>query len=276
MGLGDATPSTRVPSWDGTPIAVWSSGSGPPLVLVHGAPADHTRWRPLLPHLDEHVTVHAIDRRGRGGSGDAPEHRLEREFEDVAAVVDAVAEQSGTGVDVYGHSFGGLCAFGAAALTHRVRRLVLYEGWPAVDPQAHALPPGVAERMDAALAQGDPEAVVELLLRELLRMTRQEVDDMRALPSWPGRVAAAPALPRELRAVLQVRLDPAWAAKITAPTLLVTGSESADPSRRDVPALRAWLPDVRLVVLPGQGHVADVVAPDVVAEQVLGFLREGA
>jgi pimeloyl-ACP methyl ester carboxylesterase len=102
---------TRVVSRDGTEIAYWTSGEGPPLVLVHGAPDDHTRWHPLLPYLESHATVHAMDRRGRGASGDAPGYHLAREFEDVAAVVDAVAEASGSAVDVYGHSFGGLCAF---------------------------------------------------------------------------------------------------------------------------------------------------------------------
>ena len=73
---------TSVASRDGTQIAYWTSGAGPPLVLVHGAPADHTRWRPLLPYLEPYVTVHALDRRGRGDSGDAPEYRLEREYEE--------------------------------------------------------------------------------------------------------------------------------------------------------------------------------------------------
>ena len=81
-----------VTSKDGTAIAYWTSGKGPPLVLVHGTPDDHTRWRPLLPYLESHTTVHAMDRRGRGGSGDGPQYTLEREYEDVAAVVDAVAE----------------------------------------------------------------------------------------------------------------------------------------------------------------------------------------
>jgi pimeloyl-ACP methyl ester carboxylesterase len=87
---------TRVASSDGTEIAFWTSGDGPPLVLVHGTPADHTRWQPLLPHLEPHVTVHAIDRRGRGASGDGPEYHLEREYEGVAAVVDAVAAAAAT------------------------------------------------------------------------------------------------------------------------------------------------------------------------------------
>jgi pimeloyl-ACP methyl ester carboxylesterase len=69
---------TSVVSRDGTQIAYWTSGGGPPIVLVHGAPAGHTRWRPSAPVSGANVTVHAIDRRGRGASGDAPEYRPER------------------------------------------------------------------------------------------------------------------------------------------------------------------------------------------------------
>ena len=64
-------------------------GKGPPLVLVHGTAADHSRWRPVLPALEERFTVYAIDRRGRGGSGDSDDYAVEREFEDVAAMVDS-------------------------------------------------------------------------------------------------------------------------------------------------------------------------------------------
>jgi alpha-beta hydrolase superfamily lysophospholipase len=72
MAPTDQATMTRVVSRDGTQIAYWTSGEGPPLVLVHGTTADHTRWRPLLPYLEPHATVHAIDRRGRGASGDGP------------------------------------------------------------------------------------------------------------------------------------------------------------------------------------------------------------
>jgi pimeloyl-ACP methyl ester carboxylesterase len=153
-GTAEAT-MARVASRDGTEIGWWTSGQGPPLVLVHGAVADHARWRPLLPYLEPHATVHAMDRRGRGASGDAPGYDLAREFEDVAAVVDAVAAATASPVDLYGHSFGGLCAFGGAALTANLRRLVLYEGWPPADPAARELPPGVGERLDALLTGSD-------------------------------------------------------------------------------------------------------------------------
>src|SRR5918994_4419958 len=162
LGRRKLVSQQSVTSKDGTAIAYWTSGDGPPLVLVHGTPADHTRWRPLLPYLESYTTVHAMDRRGRGGSGDGPEYALEREYEDVAAVVDAVAEASGSAVDVYGHSHGGLCAFGAAMLTSNIHKLVLYEGWPAPNPEALAIPSDVQERMDALLAEGERERALEV------------------------------------------------------------------------------------------------------------------
>jgi pimeloyl-ACP methyl ester carboxylesterase len=263
-----------VTSRDGTEIGYWTSGAGPPLVLVHGAPADHTRWAPLLPHLEPHATVHVFDRRGRGASGDGPGYSLVREFEDVAAVVDAVAEASGSAVDLYGHSFGGLCAYGGATLTSNIRRLVLYEGWPPVDAHAHDFPPGIGERLDVLIAEGDRDAVVEIVFRELAGMTNEELTGLRALPSWPGRVAAAQKITREVYAIPEVPFDPEQAAKITVPMLLLTGGESRDPATADTEAVAAALPDARVVVLEGQGHVADVLVPEVFAGHVLAFLRE--
>jgi pimeloyl-ACP methyl ester carboxylesterase len=206
-GTAEAT-MTRVESRDGTEIAVWTSGQGPPLVLVHGAVADHTRWRPLLPHLEPQVTVHAMDRRGRGASGDTPGYAIEREFEDVAAVVDAVAAASGSATGLYGHSFGGLCAFGGATLTANIGRLVLYEGWPPADARARELPPGLGPRLDALLAEGNRDAVVETMFREVVLMPEAEITALRAQPAWPARVGAAPTIVRELRAIPQVLLDP--------------------------------------------------------------------
>jgi pimeloyl-ACP methyl ester carboxylesterase len=271
-GTAEAT-VTRVVSRDGTEIGYWTSGEGPPLVLVHGALADHNRWRPLLPYLEPHAAVHALDRRGRGASGDAPGYDLAREFEDVAAVVDAVAEASGSAVDLYGHSFGGLCAFGGAALTARVGRLALYEGWPPVGPAGQGLPPGVGERLDALLADGDHDAVVATMFREVVRMPEAELTALRAQPAWPARVAAAPTIVRELRAVSRMAFDPDQAARITVPTLLLTGSDSRDPFAAGVGAVAAALPDARVVVLEGQQHVADILAPERFAGHLVAFLR---
>jgi pimeloyl-ACP methyl ester carboxylesterase len=240
---------------------------------VHGAPADHTRFAPLLPYLEPHATVHAMDRRGRGASGDAPEYHVAREFEDVAAVVDAVADATGSAVDVYGHSYGGFIVFGGATLTSNIGRLVLYEGWPPVNPAAWAFPPGLAERLGALLAEGEGEAAAEFVFRELAMTPEDELSALRAQPSWPARVAAARVLPRELAGVPDAAFDPDQAAKITAPTLLLTGSGSSDPSKADIETVAGALPDARIVVLEGQQHVADILVPEVFAEHVLAFLR---
>jgi pimeloyl-ACP methyl ester carboxylesterase len=263
---------TRVVSHDGTEIGYWTSGHGPPLVLVHGAPADHTRFGPLFPYLEPHATVHAMDRRGRGASGDGRDYGLARELEDVAAVIEAVADTAGLPVDVYGHSFGGFAAFGAATLTSSIRRLVLYEGWPPVRPDAHALPPEVEKRLDALLAEGDREAVVETLFRELVGMTDDELAAMREQPSWQVRVAVAHTITREIRAIAEMTFAPELAAKISVPTLLLTGSESDDPSTGDAETVAEALPDARVVVLEGHGHVADILASELVAGHILAFL----
>jgi pimeloyl-ACP methyl ester carboxylesterase len=272
-GAGEAT-MTRVVSRDGTEIAYWTSGHGPPLVVVHGTTADHTRWRPLLPHLEPHATVHAMDRRGRGASGDGSDYELAREFEDVAAVVDAVAEVSGSAVDVLGHSHGGLCAFGATALTSNIRKLVLYEGWPVPNPEAFALPPGVEERIDALLGDGKREAALEVMFREVVRMPEEEFTVYRALPAWQARIAAAHTITREVRAELGAALDPAEAATMTVPTLLLVGGDSPEFLRADYETVAAALPDAHVIILDGQQHIAIDLIPDAFAGHVLAFLHD--
>jgi pimeloyl-ACP methyl ester carboxylesterase len=264
---------TSVASRDGTKIAYWTTGSGPAIVLVHGTPADHTRWRPLLPYLEPYITVHTIDRRGRGASGDALEYSLEREYEDIAAVVDTVATASGEQVDVYGHSHGGIVAFGAATLTANIRKLVLYEGWPVPNPSIYALPASVVRQMDELLAQGDRDGVVEALFRSVEEMSDEDMAALRRAPSWSGRVAAAHTVTREILGETRARLDAEDAAKITEPVLLVTGEESADPAMREVDAVAAALPDARLLVLAGQQHIGDILDPKTFAKQLLEFLH---
>jgi len=272
-GAGEST-MMRVMSRDGTEIAYWTSGEGPPLVLVHGTTADHTRWRPLLPYLEPHATVHAMDRRGRGASGDAPDYDVAREFEDVAAVVDAVAEASGSAVDVLGHSFGGLCAFRGATLTSNIRRLVLYEGWPPPNPELLAFPPGVGERLDALLAEGNREAALETFVREVVRMPEEDFATYRALPAWQARIAAAHTITRESRAEQAAPFDPEQAANITVPTLMLVGGDSPDEIKADPETVAAALPDARIVVIDGQQHIAIDLVPEVFAEHVVAFLRD--
>ena len=215
-----------------------------------------------------------MDRRGRGGSGDAPDYELARELEDVAAVIDAIAEASGSPVDVYGHSYGGECAFGAALLTSNIRRLVLYEGWPPVMPEKVKFPAEVEDRLDGLVAAGDRDAALEMFMREVVEVPDEEIRAIRAQPSWSARVGAAHTITREFRAFFEDTFDPEQAAKITMPVLLLVGSDTPDELGDDPETVAAALPDARIVVIEGQQHLADVLVPDVVARHVLEFLRD--
>ena len=270
---GHAASERRAVTRDGTQIVYWTSGDGPPLVLVHGAAADHTRWRPLLPYLEDHVAIHAMDRRGRGGSGDSGAYSLEREYEDVAAVIEAVAAAFEQPVDVYGHSHGAIVAFGAATLTSNLRKLVLYEGWPVPDPSIYALPAEVMSRIDRLLAEGDRDGVVEALFRAVEDVSDKDMAELRSAPSWAGRVAAAHTLPREIAGETRARLVPAQAAAIRIPVLLVTGKDSADPAKAEADTVAAALPDARQLVLAGQQHIADILDPETFAKHLLEFLH---
>jgi len=130
-------------------IAYERSRSGPPLVLIHGGWADHTSWSLVAPRLAEHFTVYAVDRRGCGQSDPyGQEYEMVQDFQDVAAVVDAV----GTSVNLVGHSIGGFCALHGALLTHNVNRLVLYEP-PLGGPEVIQDP--VLDHIEALIAAGD-------------------------------------------------------------------------------------------------------------------------
>ena len=271
---GNAPSRHTVRSRDGTEIAYFRSGTGPPLVAVHGATADHTAWNLLLPYLEPHVSVMAVDRRGRGGSGDHPEWDLEREFEDVAAVVDAVAAETGGPVDLLGHSFGGAIALGGATLTPNVRRLALYE--PVTRAEHDAKPADVVERIDRLVRDGKREEALETMFREIVLMSEEAFAAYRQLPIWPARVAIAHTLPRELGVSLtDTTIEAERVAALRVPTLLLGGDSPPGP-KTSVARLSETLPNARVSVLEGQEHMAIYDAPETFAERLLGFLREEA
>jgi pimeloyl-ACP methyl ester carboxylesterase len=254
----------QVVSEDGTPIAVWRSGEGPPLVLVHGAAADHIRWAPALPALEERFTVLAIDRRGRGQSGDADEYAIEREYEDVAAVV----ESAGEAANVLGHSYGGICALEAALLTHGVRRLVLYE-----PPMGFlASPPHVVQRLETLLEEGKRDELVAFFMREVAGLPPDQVELLRSLPAWEARLAVAHTIPREESASREYTFEPERFRDVDAPTAYLQGGDSPDPFKAAGEALRDALPDCRVVVMPGQRHAAMDTGTELFTAEVLSFL----
>lgn len=260
-----------VRSGDGTRLAVWVEGNGPPLVMVHGSIADHTTFDPFVEVLRRDVTTYAMDRRGFGASGDTPDYAIERDFEDVAAVVDAVAKRTGGPVPLWGHSYGANCAMGAATLTGKVSRLVLYEPSLGI-----TYPAGSIEAAEQALADGDPGRAIVSVLVDILEMTDEEVAAMRASPLWPVRLAAAPTVPRECRAEERWRYEPGQFAGITAPTLLLSGSASPPLVQRATEDAAAAISDSRIEVLRGRGHFAHKTDPELVWAIVHRFVASAS
>jgi pimeloyl-ACP methyl ester carboxylesterase len=258
----------KVASKDGTIIAFEQSGDGPPLVLVHGTSGTYSRWAPILPDLRKHFTVYAVERRGRGESGDgATPYAIEREFEDVAAVVDSIREP----VDLFGHSYGGICALEAALLTDNIVKLVLYEP-PILSQDVEPNSDDLASRLQAMLDVGDREGILMTFMRDAVRMPLSEIETSRSMPVWNARVAAAHTLPREVRARAGYRFEAERFKDLTVPTLLLLGGDSPDPLRRAARTLATVLPNSRTGVLPGQRHVAMETAPDLLVKELLIFL----
>jgi len=258
---------TTARSADGVTIVAAEAGSGPPLVLVHGTGADHGRWAPVLPALAAQFTVHCMERRGRGESGDGADYRIEREFEDVKALVDAIGEP----VALLGHSHGAICALEATLLTSNVQKLVLYEPPIATDAAVH--PASVIERLQGLLDAGDREGVVTTFFGETVRMPASELARLRSLPNWPARVAAAHTIPRELRADEDYRFDAARFSNLRVPTLLLLGGESPPFFETALARIEQAMPSSHITVLPGQRHTAMNSAPELFVSEVVAFLR---
>ena len=247
-------------SADGTTIAFARTGSGPPLVLVHGSLNDHGIWSAVLPAFGERYTVLAMDRRGRGDSGAPAEHRLEREFEDVAALIEVAGEP----VDLVGHSYGAHCALGAAALLPaRIKHLVLYE--PPTPDQARQ---GLGEAFSAP----DPtDAVAAFMVH--IGLKPEEVEALRATPFWSYLVSFAGTMPFEADALGAYDFNPGRFASLTMPALFLVGSLTQDHLGGVLRQLLPTMADAEWLTFEGQGHAAMVTASRPFADTVLSFLE---
>lgn len=259
----------KVQSRDGTLIAYERSGEGPPLVIIPGVLTSARRW-PVLPALGRHFTVYAVDRRGHGDSGDTEPYRLEREFEDVAAVADAI----GTEVNVLGHSFGGRCVLGAALLTPNIRRLVVYETHPPEGEAGQSLPAGLLDRFQVLVDAGNREEAVITFLREVLEMPADQAEAAKRWPTFPAMVAAAHTFPREVRADAAYQFEVEQFAELDVPTLLLVGGDSPNFAKASMARWHSVLRNSRLVTLPSQQHLAHYTAPDLLVHEIATFLSE--
>jgi pimeloyl-ACP methyl ester carboxylesterase len=256
----------QVTSKDGTVISYRRSGTGPPLLLVHGTTADHRRWTAISPRFEQQFSVYALDRRGRGGSGDGPEYAIPREAEDIAAVIEAIGEP----VFVLAHSYGAVCSLEAALLTGRIKRLILYE--PPVPTGIEMYPPGLPDRIQALVDRGELETALEMFFREIVRMPEPELKSYRSLPMWPARVQLAPTIPREMTIDRHYPFDAGKFSDFQTPTLLLLGGDSPPMFSQAIEVVAAALPNARVVILPGQRHIAMDTNQDLFVKEVMAFL----
>jgi pimeloyl-ACP methyl ester carboxylesterase len=249
------SPTFAIASRDGTPIAVFATGDPAlrPLLLVHGTAGDHQTWRVAGPMFAARRHVHALDRRGRGASGDAPGWSIERELEDVAAVATTIADRVGSPVDVVGHSLGGRIALAASTLTPTIRRVAAYESAPPIARPADDL----LERLATLLDAGDLDGLLATFMSDAVGMPPDELAAFRANPIWPSRAALGPTIVRELRAVDgSPAISGDALAGVRVPVLQLVGSASPPRFADGARALDARLAHGRLEVIDGARHGA--------------------
>jgi pimeloyl-ACP methyl ester carboxylesterase len=257
-------------SADGTRIAYWREGSGPPLLLVHGGVCDHLAWYFVVPLLAQKFTVFTYDRRGRGESGDTPPYAVERELEDIVAMLAAIGEPA----HLLGHSAGGILALKVAERRNGLLSLTLYEPAFLVDGARQRPGPEVLEKMQSLLAAGDRDEVVRIAIRETLELPEREIAAMGQGPGWEQLCSVAHTVPYDWMLWTE-RLDVEKLSAARTRALLLMGSESPSWLQMGTKAVHAALPSARLEVLEGQKHSATITAPEMFACAVIKFAEEG-
>ncbi|MDT0329829.1 alpha/beta fold hydrolase [Nocardiopsis lambiniae] len=272
MSEGTAT------SADGTVIAYTAWGEGDPIVIVGGATAHRATTLEnagLGELIADGFRVVDYDRRGRGESGDTAPYAVEREVEDLAAVIGQ--EGGGRPATVFAWSSGGHLALNAAQAGAPVARLVLFEPPVVVDGSRPPLPDDYVERLDAAVAAGRPGDAVELFMTAAVGMPGEFVGGMRESEMWPGLEAIAHTIAydgrnigdtmsgRPLRADLWDRVD--------VPVLVLHGDATWPFLAAGARAVAEHLPTAALEVVPGENHSA---APEVLAPVLRAFAGKEA
>jgi len=247
----------------GIRVSYQQSGSGPPLVLVHGGFSDHhTNWEFVEPLLRERFTLYAMARRNRGCTEATQNHSLLDEAHDVVALMRHVGEP----VFLLGHSYGAQCALSAARLAPDcVRTLVLYE-----PPRPSAFSPAFATLEQLAAAE-DWDGFSFAFFRDAIGVPLHELESLRASELWAPIVTDAPASFADIRALRAHAFDAAEYSGLPMPVALQVGSES----RHELyvtDELAATLPRAHLTILHGQAHEGMTTAPQMYAEAVTAFL----
>ena len=259
----------QVVSKDGTVIAFDLSGKGPAVILVTGALTTRADWSHLAACLAPHFSVFAYDRRGRGESGDTAPYAVEREVEDL----DALLTEAGGSAFVFGHSSGAALALEAAAqLGEKVTKLAMYEAPYNDEREAKLAWRAYLQQLTEALA-ADRRGDAVALFMQYVGMPAEQIKAMRQAPTWPQLEAIAPTLAYDHTAILgkdgSVPIE--RAAHVLVPTLVMNGGASYPFMYETARALSKAMPHAQLRTLEGQTHEVD---PKVLAQALVEFLTE--
>jgi pimeloyl-ACP methyl ester carboxylesterase len=260
-----------VTSRDGTTIAFHRTGDGPVVVLVSGALATRGSGPGELEVLLAAAGFTAVgyDRRGRGDSGDTLPYAIEREIEDLAAVIEA----AGGTAYVFGMSSGGQLALRSARSLPQIHRLAVYEPPIIVDDSREPLPDDYVERLDSATAAGRPGDALTIFMTDAIGLPGPILDQMRGGPLWPALEGVAHTIAYDGRVVGDTMsghpLGAEWGA-VAVPVLVVTGGASERFMRDGGEALTELLPQASCQVLDGQDHNVDA---KVLAPVLIDFFR---
>ena len=250
----------NVQSSDGTVIAFDQLGAGPPLVLVAGASCDRSIDAPLATALAEHFTVLNYDRRGRGDSTDTLPFAVEREIEDIEALLAA----AGGSAVVVGLSSGGALAAHAAASRLPISALVMWEPPYRLDLDGQRKAKEYTVRLDALLAEGRRGDAVELFMRQV-GLPDEAITGARQSPYWALGEGLAQTLAYDNAAMGDASIPTDRFATISVPTLVLAGGASPAWFRETAEAVAEAIPGARYGVLDGQTHnvAGEALAPAV-------------
>lgn len=262
----------EVISKDGTTIAFDRSGEGPPLLLVGGALSDRSAAADLTTRLASRFTVIAYDRRGRGDSADTPPYAVDREVEDIEALIVA----GGGRAFVFGHSSGAVLALEAArTFPEQITKLALYEPPFIVDDSRPPLPADYVTRLDALVSADRRGDAVEYFMTTGPGVPAEVVAGMRQQPFWSSLESVAHTLAHDgtiMGDAMGGSREPLqrWSS-VEVTTLVMDGGASPDWQRNAVQSLAEILPDARRRTLEGQDHGPD---PDVLAPALQAFFTD--
>jgi pimeloyl-ACP methyl ester carboxylesterase len=246
-------------------VAGLEIGRGPALLLIHGTADDRFGFDRLAPLLGHRYTLYMMDRRGRGlSTNQTALYAIEREFEDINALADKIAAEHGAPTGVFAHSYGALCTMGAARTATHIGRIMLYEPPPGT-------PSTLVDRMVERDAAGDLEDVMHIQFVELQHLPQPQFDRLKSDPTrWTRYLGFAGTIAREFVNARRFSVTDGEFAN-REDIRFIVGEKTFPPLAKYTETAQRAFPRGDKKVIPGQGHNALRMAPELIATQIERF-----